>query len=146
MEHKLIFNETAGDISNHTNYISLESLPATGCLLLVGDIVVFSYMLKKKSLFFLDISESNSPRSSFNEKNGHVSCFLFRIIITRLLMGGAFSFVGNIAYLGIVERGGVLIICLKHNFINNIMTCCFFKLNISPHFHKNVAVKKKCLL
>lgn len=58
-------------------------------------------------------------------------CFLFRIIITRLLIGGTFSFVANIAYLGIVEREGALIICLKHNFINNIMTCCFFKLNNS---------------
>lgn len=39
-------------ISNHTNYISLESLPAAGCLLLVGDVVGFFCMLKKKSLLF----------------------------------------------------------------------------------------------
>lgn len=61
---QIIFNETAGDISNHTNYIPLESLPVTGCLLLVGDVVGFFYMLKENLYFFLDISESNNPRSS----------------------------------------------------------------------------------
>lgn len=48
---QIIFNETAGDISNHTNYISLESLPVTGCLLLVRDVVEFFLYAKRKSLF-----------------------------------------------------------------------------------------------
>lgn len=49
---QIIFNKTAGDISNHTNCISLESLPVTGCLLLVGDVVGFFLYAKRKSLFF----------------------------------------------------------------------------------------------